>query len=74
MLKWDFLMPFSFPAAEVKRMFVCVVNCNSPSKGNEFSDYHSLLRHVNCSSCDSAIRSSPLPTGKDLYFFAIENN
>lgn len=69
-------MPFSLPADEVKRMFVCILNCNSPLKGNEFSYYHTLLLHVNCSSCDTAIRSSALPTGKDfcLYSFAIENN
>lgn len=47
MLKWDFLVPPSFPAAEVKSVFVCVLNCNSPLKGNELSYYHTLLPHVN---------------------------
>lgn len=76
MLKWDFLMPFSLPTAEVKRMFVCVLNCNSPLEGNEFSYYHTLLLRVNLSSGVSSITSSALPTGKDycLYSFAMENN
>lgn len=50
MLKWDFLVPPSLPAAEVKSVFVCLLNCNSPLKGNELSYYHTLLPHVNHSS------------------------